>query len=71
MAIERTRVGELYGTTVERRAALSPAEVTADDLAMQGDAWWYRGVSRENVLAARELFEHMLVLVQHARSRLG
>jgi adenylate cyclase len=62
VAIERTLVGELYRTTVERRAALSPAEVTADDLAMQGYARWYRGVSRENVLAARELFERALVL---------
>jgi tetratricopeptide (TPR) repeat protein len=62
VAIERTLVGELYRTTVERRAALSPAEVTADDLAMQGYALWYRGVSRENVLAARELFERALVL---------
>jgi adenylate cyclase len=62
VAIERTLVGELYRTTVERRAALSPAEVSADDLAMQGYALWYRGVSRENVLAARELFERALVL---------
>ncbi|MBL8342548.1 MAG: winged helix-turn-helix domain-containing protein [Rubrivivax sp.] len=62
VAIERTLVGELYRTTVERRAALSPAEVTADDLAMQGYALWYRGVSRENVLAARDLFERALVL---------
>jgi TolB-like protein/DNA-binding winged helix-turn-helix (wHTH) protein len=62
VAIERTLVGELYRTTVERRAALSPAEVTADDLAMQGYALWYRGVSRENVLAARELFERALRL---------
>ncbi|MGE5336439.1 MAG: winged helix-turn-helix domain-containing protein [Gemmatimonadota bacterium] len=62
VAIERTLVGELYRTTVERRAALSPAEVNADDLAMQGYALWYRGVSRENVLAAREFFERALVL---------
>jgi tetratricopeptide (TPR) repeat protein len=62
VAIERTLVGELYRTTVERRAALSPAEVSADDLAMQGYALWYRGVSRENVLAARALFERALVL---------
>ncbi|MEP7281199.1 MAG: winged helix-turn-helix domain-containing protein [Rubrivivax sp.] len=62
VAIERTLVSELYRTTVERRAALSPAEVTADDLAMQGYAQWYRGVSRENVLAARGLFERALVL---------
>ena len=62
VAIERTLVGELYRTAVERRAALSPTEVNADDLAMQGYALWYRGVSRENVLAARALFERALVL---------
>jgi adenylate cyclase len=60
VAIERTLTPALYRTTVERRAALSPTEVTADDLAMQGVAMWYRGVSRENVLAARALFERAL-----------
>ncbi|MCW5634187.1 MAG: winged helix-turn-helix domain-containing protein [Rubrivivax sp.] len=62
VAIERTLTPALYRTTVERRAALSPAEVTADDLAMQGVALWYRGVTRENVLAARTLFERALTL---------
>ena len=62
VAIERTLVGALYRSTVERRTALSPAAVTADDLAMQGYALWYRGVSRENVLAARGLFERALVM---------
>lgn len=62
VALERTLTPALYRTTVERRAALSSTEVTADDLAMQGYAMWYRGVSRENVLAARELFERALVL---------
>ena len=60
--IERTLAGELYRTTAERRALLSPAEVTADDLAMQGFALWYRGVTRENVLAARALFERALAM---------
>jgi adenylate cyclase len=57
VALERTLVGEIYRSTVERRATLSPAEVTADDVAMQGFALWSRGVTRENVLAARALFE--------------
>ena len=47
--IERTLAGELFRATAERRALLSPAEVTADDLAMQGFALWYRGVTRGNV----------------------
>jgi adenylate cyclase len=62
VAIERTLTPALYRSTVERRAALSPSEVTADDLAMQGVATWYRGVSRENVLAAQALFERALTL---------
>lgn len=60
--IERTLVGELFRTTAERRALLSPAEVTADDLAMQGLALWYRGVTRENVVGARALFERALAM---------
>jgi TolB-like protein len=62
VVIERTLVGELYRSTVEHRATLSPAEVTADDLAMQGFALWYRGVTRENVLAARALFERAVAM---------
>jgi TolB-like protein/DNA-binding winged helix-turn-helix (wHTH) protein/Tfp pilus assembly protein PilF len=62
VAIERTLAGQLFRSTVERRSALSPTEVTADDLAMQGYALWYRGVTRENVAAARELFERAVVM---------
>ncbi|MBK7591223.1 MAG: tetratricopeptide repeat protein [Betaproteobacteria bacterium] len=62
VAIERTLAGELFRSTVERRAALSPTEVSADDLAMQGYALWYRGVTRENVLTARGLFERAVVM---------
>jgi adenylate cyclase len=62
VAVERSLSPALYRTTAERRAALSPTEVTADDLAMQGYAMWARGVTRENVLAGRELFERALVL---------
>ena len=60
--IERTLAGELFRATAERRALLSPAEVTADDMAMQGFALWYRGVTRENALAARALFERALAM---------
>ena len=62
VAIERTLVGELYRSTADRLAALSPSGVTADDLAMRGYALWYRGVTRENVLAARALFERALAM---------
>lgn len=62
VAIERSLTPALYRATVERRAALAPQQVTADDLAMQGIALWYRGVTRENVLGARALFERALEL---------
>ncbi len=62
VAIERTLAGELVRASAARVAALSPAEVGADDLAMQGYAIWYRGVTRENVVAARLLFERALTL---------
>lgn len=64
VAIERTLVGELFRTTAERRALSSPTELSADDLAMQGLALWYRGVTRENVVGARALFERALALDQ-------
>jgi adenylate cyclase len=62
VAIERTLVAEVFRTTAERRALSSPAELTADDLAMQGLALWYRGVTRENVVGARALFERALAM---------
>jgi tetratricopeptide (TPR) repeat protein len=62
VAIERTLAAELFRTTAERRGALSPAEVTADDLAMQGFALWYRGVTRDNVLAALALFDRAVAM---------
>ena len=62
VAIERTLVAELYRSTGDRLATLSPSEVSADDLAMRGYALWYRGVTRENVLAARALFDRALVM---------
>jgi DNA-binding winged helix-turn-helix (wHTH) protein/TolB-like protein len=62
VAIERTLAAELIRTTAERRGALSPAEVTADDLAIQGYALWYRGVTRDNVLAAQSLFDRALAI---------
>jgi adenylate cyclase len=62
VAIERTLAAELFRSTVERRAALSPTEVSADDLAMRGFALWYRGVTRENVLEALALYERAVAM---------
>lgn len=62
VAIERILTPVLYRTTVERRAALSASQVTADDLAMSGYAIWSRGVTRDNVLAARDAFERALAI---------
>jgi TolB-like protein/DNA-binding winged helix-turn-helix (wHTH) protein/Tfp pilus assembly protein PilF len=62
VAIERTLAAELLRSTGERVAMLSPSQVTADDLAMQGYALWYRGVTRENVLAAKALFDRALAM---------
>lgn len=62
VAIERTLAGELFRSTVARRAMLAPTEVSADDLAMQGYALWYRGVTRENVLDALALCERAVAM---------
>ncbi len=62
VAIERTLAAELIRTTAERLGALPPTEVTADDLAIQGYTLWYRGVTRDNVLAARALFDRALAI---------
>lgn len=48
---------QLLRSEGKRSAGLKPEEVQADDLAMQGWEVWYRGISRENMLAAQRLFE--------------
>lgn len=62
MAIERMLTAEVFRTTAERRRELSPTAVTADDLAIQGFALWYRGVTRDNVLAAQALFDRAVAM---------
>ena len=57
VAIERTLVAELYRSTGERLATLSPTEVSADDLAMRAYGLWFRGVTRENLIEALGLLE--------------
>ena len=48
---------EVQKSAGERSAALSPAEVSADDLAMRAYALWFRGVTRENLIEALGLLE--------------
>lgn len=60
--IERALQPELYRSTIERRAALSPLEVSADDLAMRAFATWFRGYSAENTNEAVKLCERAVAL---------
>jgi TolB-like protein len=48
---------ELTRSAGSRADALSPDEVTADDLSMRALALWYRGVNRENLTEALALLE--------------
>jgi DNA-binding winged helix-turn-helix (wHTH) protein/TolB-like protein len=48
---------EVTRSAGDRAAAMSPDEVTADDLAMRGIALWIRGVNRENLTQALALLE--------------
>lgn len=48
---------ELHRAEGQRAATLEPRQVQADDLAMQGWAVWFRGLSPENTFEALRLFE--------------
>ena len=48
---------QMYRSNASRAAALSPAQVQADDLAMQGWGFFFRGYTRENFVAALDLFD--------------
>lgn len=56
-AVARTLGIEVVRAEGRRAAKLDPAQIEADDLAMQGWALWYRGLSRENTLAGWRAFE--------------
>ncbi|MBA2962165.1 MULTISPECIES: hypothetical protein [Ramlibacter] len=43
---------EIYRSAGERASKLKPHEVEADDLAMQGWGFWFRGITPENVAGA-------------------
>jgi TolB-like protein len=60
--IERALQPELYRSAVERRAALSPLEVSADDLAMRAMATWFRGFTAANTNDALKLCERAVAL---------
>ena len=48
---------EVQKSAAARSATLSPAEVSADDLAMRAYGLWYRGLNRENLLEALGLLD--------------
>jgi TolB-like protein/DNA-binding winged helix-turn-helix (wHTH) protein len=60
--VERALQPELYRVSAARREALSPEQVSADDLAMRAYALWYRGFTRDNVLQALALCERAVQL---------
>ncbi|MFN0185200.1 MAG: winged helix-turn-helix domain-containing protein [Aquabacterium sp.] len=60
--LSRLLVNEIYASSAARATRLTPDQVGADDLAMQGIALWQRGVTRENVLAAIDRFERAIAI---------
>jgi DNA-binding winged helix-turn-helix (wHTH) protein/TolB-like protein len=60
---------QMYRSGGTRAAVLGPEQVQADDLAMQGWGVYFRGLSRENFLAALPLFEQ--AVAKDPRSILG
>lgn len=62
LRIERALLPEMFRAGAARRAALSPEQVGADDLAMRGMALWHRGLGRENVVEGLALLERAVAL---------
>jgi DNA-binding winged helix-turn-helix (wHTH) protein len=64
LAVRLTRalMPEVFRATVERRAALSTLEVTADDLAMQANSLWFRGFTAANFREALSLYDRAIAL---------
>ena len=48
---------EVQKSAGDRSAALSPSEVSADDLAMRAYGLWFRGLNRENLIEGLALLE--------------
>jgi len=55
--LERALQMQIVLAGAARAGVLSPAQVSADELAMRGWALWYRGFNRENLSGALALFE--------------
>lgn len=61
MQIVRALVPEIY-VAAAHRTALSPLEVSADDLAMRAMVLWVRGFNRDNTLEGIRLLERAVAL---------
>ena len=57
LQLARTLNVQTYRSSGEKVAALKPNEVQADDLAMQGWATYFRGMTPENIREASKVFE--------------
>lgn len=62
MQIARALLPQLVRSAVEHHAALSPLEVSADDLAMRAAVLWYRGLRADNLAEALQLAERAVAL---------
>jgi TolB-like protein/DNA-binding winged helix-turn-helix (wHTH) protein len=60
--VERALTVEVFRVSTARRAALSPDQASADDLAMRAIALWHRGFNRENVTEGLALAERAVLL---------
>jgi DNA-binding winged helix-turn-helix (wHTH) protein/TolB-like protein len=69
LQVARSLNVQMYRASGARTAVLDPLQVHADDLAMQGWGIYFRGLSRENFLAAMPLFEQ--AVARDPRSILG
>ena len=57
LQVARSLNVQTYRSSGGKAAALKPHEVQADDLAMQGWAAWFRGMTPENIREAASLFD--------------
>jgi TolB-like protein len=62
LRVTRVLAPALIRSVVEQRAALSPLEVSADDLAMRAIAVWYRGINAQNLVEVLQLQERAVAL---------
>jgi DNA-binding winged helix-turn-helix (wHTH) protein/TolB-like protein len=60
--LERSLQMQVVLAGAARRAALSPEQANADELAMRAYALWYRGFTRENLAVALPLLERAVQL---------